>query len=74
MTVKKCYLLMSCKPILIRRKDPFITEKGVRFIYQKYEIGAGALGDVDVVIPYADIAEYMSEDAFPYATIAADRS
>lgn len=45
------------------KKDPFITEKGVRFIYQKYEIGAGALGDVDVVIPYADIAEYMSEDA-----------
>ena len=45
------------------KKDPFITEKGVRFIYQKYEIGAGALGDVDIVIPYADIVEYMSEDA-----------
>ena len=45
------------------KKDPFITEKGVRFIYQKYEIGAGALGDVDIVIPYSDIAEYMSEDA-----------
>lgn len=45
------------------KKSPFITEEGVRFIYQKYEIGAGALGDVDIVIPYADIAEYMSEDA-----------
>ena len=45
------------------KKDPFITEKGVRFIYQKYEIGSGALGVVDIVIPYADIAEYMSEDA-----------
>ena len=45
------------------KKDPFITEKGVRFIYQKYEIGAGALGNVDIVIPYTDIAEYMSEDA-----------
>ena len=45
------------------QKDPFITEKGVRFIYQKYEIGAGALGDVDIVIPYANIAEYMSEEA-----------
>ena len=45
------------------QKDPFITEKGVRFIYQKYEIGAGALGDVDIVIPYSDIAKYMSEDA-----------
>ena len=45
------------------KKDPFITEKGVRFIYQKYEIGAGALGVVDIVIPYSDIAKYMSEDA-----------
>ena len=45
------------------KKDPFITEKGVRFIYQKYEIGAGALGEVDIVIPYTEIAEYMSEDA-----------
>lgn len=45
------------------KKDPFITEKGVCFVYQKYEIGAGALGYVDIVIPYADIAEYMSEDA-----------
>ena len=45
------------------KKDPFITEKGVRFIYQKYEIGPGALGVVDIVIPYADIAEYMSEEA-----------
>ena len=44
-------------------KEPFITEKGVRFIYQKYEIGAGALGEVDIVIPYSVISEYMSEDA-----------
>jgi hypothetical protein len=44
-------------------KEPFITEKGVRFIYQKYEIGAGALGVVDIIIPYSIIAEYMSEDA-----------
>lgn len=44
-------------------KEPFITEKGVRFIYQKYEIGAGALGEVDLVIPYSVISEYMSEDA-----------
>ena len=54
------------------KKDPFITEKGVRFIYQKYEIGTGALGDVDIVIPYSDIAEYMSEDAL--TLIGYDRS
>lgn len=45
------------------KKDPFITEKGVRFVYQKYEIGAGALGEVDITIPFSDIADYMSEDA-----------
>ena len=45
------------------KKHPFITEKGVRFIYQKYEIGAGALGEVDITIPFSDIADYMSEDA-----------
>jgi len=45
------------------KKDPFITEKGVHFIYQKYEIGAGALGEVDITIPFSDIADYMSEDA-----------
>lgn len=45
------------------KKDPFITEKGVRFIYQKYEIGAGALGEIDITIPFSDIADYMSEEA-----------
>ena len=44
-------------------KEPFITDKGVRFIYQKYEIGAGALGIVDITIPFSDIADYMSEEA-----------
>lgn len=44
-------------------KEPFITDKGVRFIYQKYEIGAGALGVVDITIPFSDIADYMSEEA-----------
>ena len=45
------------------KKEPFITDKGVRMIYQKYEIGAGALGVVDITIPFSDIADYMSEEA-----------
>ena len=44
-------------------KEPFITDKGVRFIYQKYEIGAGALGVVDITIPFSEIADYMTEEA-----------
>lgn len=44
-------------------KEPFITDKGVRMIYQKYEIGAGALGIIDITIPFSKIADYMSEDA-----------
>ena len=44
-------------------KEPFITDKGVRMIYQKYEIGAGALGIIDITIPFPKIADYMSEEA-----------
>lgn len=44
-------------------KEPFITDKGVRMIYQKYEIGAGALGIIDITIPFSKIADYMTDDA-----------
>ena len=40
---------------------PFLTKDGVCFIYQKYEIGAGALGEVEVTILVEDIAEYLSD-------------
>ena len=39
-----------------------MTLKKIRIISLSL-VGAGALGDVDIVIPYADIVEYMSEDA-----------
>lgn len=45
------------------RKDPFITDKGIRFVYQKYEMAAGAAGVIDVTIPFSEIADYMSEEA-----------
>lgn len=40
---------------------PFLTKKGICFIYQKYEIGAGPLGQVEVNILVEQIAEYLSD-------------
>ena len=45
------------------KKAPYLTEGGVCFIYQKYEIGAGAMGEVELTIPYSDIHSYLSETA-----------
>lgn len=41
---------------------PFITKDGVCFIYQKYEIGSGALGEVETVIPINAISDYLTDD------------
>lgn len=40
---------------------PFMTKNGVCFIYQKGEIGAGLLGQVEVTIMLDFIAEYLSD-------------
>lgn len=45
------------------KKEPFLTDDGVHFIYQKYEIGSGADGIIDVSIPYYEIANFLSDDA-----------
>ena len=45
------------------RKEPFIIDKGIRFVYQKYEIAAGAAGVIDITIPFSEIADFMSEEA-----------
>ncbi len=47
----------------IPRKAPYITDKGICFVYQKYEIGAGALGAVEMTVPFEEMADYMSEEA-----------
>ena len=46
------------------RKEPYITKDGVCFIYQKYEIGYGAMGSVEFTIPFDKIQPYMSENAW----------
>lgn len=41
--------------------SPFLTKDGVCFIYQKYEIGSGMLGEVQVTIPYHDLTDYIND-------------
>jgi hypothetical protein len=45
------------------RELPHLTKYGVQFDYQHYEIGAGILGQVSVVIPYEEIKQYMKDEA-----------
>lgn len=45
------------------KKAPYLSKDGICFIYQKYEIGAGAMGEVEFVIPYNKMQPYMSEEA-----------
>lgn len=42
--------------------EPFLIQSGVRFIYQKYEIGLGAAGVVKGDSPYASIWPYLSDE------------
>lgn len=42
-------------------KAPYLTKDGVCFIYQKYEIGSGPLGEVELTIPYNSIKPYINE-------------
>lgn len=43
--------------------SPTLTSKGVRFVYQQYEIGPYALGIVDFTVPYADIRSLLTYEA-----------
>lgn len=42
---------------------PFFTDKGVKFIYQQYEIGPYAIGMPSCVIPFERLRPYFSEEA-----------
>ena len=43
--------------------DPWLTKKGVSFIYQQYEIAPYAAGMPSFVLAYDDIRPYLTEDA-----------
>lgn len=45
------------------KKAPYLSKDGICFIYQKYEIGPGVMGEVEFVIPYSEIRPYMSDAA-----------
>lgn len=45
------------------KEEPYLTKNGVQFDYQHYEIGAGALGQISIVVPYESIKQYMSDEA-----------
>ena len=53
-------------------KAPYLTKDGVSFIYQQYEIGSGALGEVELTIPYNAMKPYMSEIALSLVEVGND--
>lgn len=42
---------------------PVLTPKGLRFVYQQYEIGPYALGMVEFTVPYADVKSCLTKEA-----------
>lgn len=54
------------------KKEPYLTKDGVCFIYQKYEIGSGALGEVELTIPYDAMKPYMSQVALFLVVVGND--
>lgn len=42
---------------------PVLTPKGLRFVYQQYEIGPYALGMVEFTVPYTDVKSCLTQEA-----------
>lgn len=57
------YLFIENGVIPMPAFSPTLTSKGVRFVYQQYEIGPYALGIVDFTVPYADIRSLLTYEA-----------
>ncbi len=47
----------------VPQKPVYLTADGVHLVYQKYEIGPGAMGLLEIVVPSDQLADYMTEDA-----------
>ena len=43
--------------------EPYLTEKGIKFVYQPYEISYYAAGKPEFIIPYAAIRPYLTSEA-----------
>lgn len=57
------YLFIDKGIIPMPAHTPALTDKGVHFIYQQYEIGPYAMGMVEFTIPYQDIKPYLTAEA-----------
>lgn len=50
-------------PIPLPQWEPSPAEDGILFVYQQYEIAPYALGMPDFVIPFADVAPFLTPEA-----------
>ena len=50
----------------IPQKSPFLMANGVRFVYQKYEIGPGAAGVIDITLPFSAMEMFMTDEAIAF--------
>lgn len=51
------------KQLPLPKTDPWITDKGVVFFYQEYEIGAYCIGTPSCVVPFEKIKQFMYPSA-----------
>lgn len=56
------------------KKASYLSKDGICFIYQKYEIGAGAMGEVEFTIPYNTMQPYMSEEALSLIDLSSNNN
>lgn len=56
------------------KKAPYLSKNGICFIYQKYEIGPGVMGEVEFVVPYNKMQPYMSEEALSLIDLSSNNN
>lgn len=61
-TVKQ-YLQLEGNVIPLPDVEPYLTEKGVMFTYQQYEIACYAAGMISFCVPYKKIWNYLTPEA-----------
>lgn len=59
----KQYLQLEGNVIPLPSVEPYLTEKGVMFVYQQYEIACYAAGMVSFCVPYKRIWNYLTPEA-----------
>ncbi len=57
-------LLLEDDIIPLPAYGPFLTDKGLTFVYQQYEICCYAMGMVQFVVPYAEAKPFMTTEAW----------